>query len=174
QIVCMRSVRVIPSHVEFLRVSVNDPQAQFAKICDIILSFTFPHLHCRLPLTASRRIISQCLVSQIRPLLAFQPITRSHAQQLDHMIARLVHDYYRFPFQFHLTLLSLPIDLFGMGFPSISRLNDTLALQGMLRNLNHHIPAFRTMVVITLSDWMCSLNHCVYPLDGPSVHRSFV
>ncbi|KAG2348417.1 hypothetical protein BDR05DRAFT_835286, partial [Suillus weaverae] len=169
QVVCMHSVRVIPSHVEFLCVSVNDPLAQFARIQDIIISFTFPHLHCQLPLTTLRRIISQCLVSRICPLLAFQPITRTQAQQLDHMIAHLVHDYYRFPFHFHSTLLSLPIDLFGMGFPSISCLNDTLALQGMLRDLNHHIPAFRIMAAITLSDWMCSLNHCVYPLDGPSV-----
>ncbi|KAG0692478.1 hypothetical protein DFH29DRAFT_860829 [Suillus ampliporus] len=170
----MREVRVIPSHVEFLRVSVNDPLAQFAKIRDIIVSFAFPRLHCRLPLTVLHRVISQCLVSRIRPLLAFQPVTRTQAQQLDHMIARHVHDYYRFPFHFNSTLLSLPTDLFGMGFPSISRLNDTLALQGMLCDLNHHIPAFRTMAAITLSDWMCSLNHCVYPLDGPSLHRSFI
>ncbi|KAG2095674.1 uncharacterized protein F5147DRAFT_747684 [Suillus discolor] len=127
--VCMRSVRVITSHVEFLRVSVNDPLTQFAKIRDIIVSFSFPRMHCQLPLTALRRIISQCLVSRIRPLLAFQPVTRIQAQQLDHMIARHVHDYYRFPFHFNSTLLSLPTDLFGMGFPSISRLNDTLALQ---------------------------------------------
>ncbi|KAG1717450.1 hypothetical protein EDB19DRAFT_1653514, partial [Suillus lakei] len=170
QIVCMREVRVIPSHMEFLRVFVNNPLAQFAKLCDIINSFAFPHLHCQLPLTALHRIISQCLVSQICPLITFQPITRTQAQQLDHMIACLVHNYYHFPYHFHSTLLSLPIDLFGMGFPSISHLNDT---QGMLCNLNHHIPAFRTMAAITLSNWMCSLNHCVYPLDGPSVHRSF-
>ncbi|KAG2101811.1 uncharacterized protein F5147DRAFT_526232, partial [Suillus discolor] len=168
------SVRVITSHIEFLCVSVNDPLTQFAKIRDIIVSFSFPRMHCQLPLTALRRIISQCLVSRIRPLLAFQPVTRMQAQQLDHMIARHVHDYYHFPFHFNSTLLSLPTDLFGMGFASISCLNDTLALQGMLRDLNHHIPAFHTMAAITLSDWMCSLNHCMYPLDGPSLQQSFI
>lgn len=78
-----------------------------------------------------------------------------------------------FPFIFNSALLSFPVESFGFGFPSISRPNSTLALQGMLRDLNHHIPAFRTMAAITLSDWMCRLNHCIYPLDEPSVDRSF-
>lgn len=43
----------------------------------------------------------------------------------------------------------------------------------MLHDLNHHILAFRTMAAITLADWMCGLNHCIYPLNGPSVNHSF-
>ncbi|KAG2118985.1 uncharacterized protein F5147DRAFT_767731 [Suillus discolor] len=173
QTVCRHSVRVIHSHIEFLRVRINDPNTQFTKIRDIIVSFALPHLPCQLPLTVLRRIISQCLISRVRPLLAFQPITRTQAVELDHLLARHIHEYYHFPFHFNSALLTLPVESFGFGFPSISRLNSTLALQGMLRDLSHHILAFRTMAAITLADWMCGLNHCVYPLDGPSVDRSF-
>lgn len=129
QTVCRRSVRVIHLHVEFLRVRINDPNTQFAKIRDIIVSFALPHLPCQLPLTVLRRIVSQCLISRVHPLLAFQPITRSQAVELDHLLARHIHEYYHFPFHFNSALLSLPVESFGFGFPSISRLNSTLALQ---------------------------------------------
>ncbi|KAG1784646.1 uncharacterized protein HD556DRAFT_1251003, partial [Suillus plorans] len=144
--------------VEFLCVQINDPNTQFAKICDIIVSFTLPHLPCQLPLTVLHRIILQHLISRVRPLLAFQPIKRTQAVELDHLLAQHIHEYYHFPFHFNSALLSLPVESFGFGFPSISRLNSTIALQGMM---------------ITLADWMCGLNHCVYPLDRPSVDQSF-
>ncbi|KAF5379464.1 hypothetical protein D9615_006597 [Tricholomella constricta] len=58
-------VRVVTSHAVFLRVPINQPDLHFQHIYDIISDFNFPLLHRRLPLTALRRLISQCLTSKI-------------------------------------------------------------------------------------------------------------
>ncbi|KAL6298496.1 hypothetical protein BKA93DRAFT_693656, partial [Sparassis latifolia] len=157
-------VRVTTSHIEFLRVSINNLQQQFEKLRDIILSFNLPNLSLHLPLTVLRRIFAQCLISRLCPHLAFQPISRSHAMELDHLLALRVHQYFLFPFRFNTILLSLPIQHYGFDFPSITRLNDCAAVSGLLRDLNHHNPAFHNMAHITLADWTCSINHCVFPL----------
>ncbi|GBE80306.1 hypothetical protein SCP_0300210 [Sparassis crispa] len=159
-------VQVTTSHIEFLRVSINNPQHQFEKLRDIILSFDLPNLSLRLPLTVLRRIFAQCLISRLRPHLAFQPISRSHAMELDHLLALRVHQYFSFPFRFNAILLSLPIQhyVYGFDFPSINRLNDCAVVSGLWRDLNHHNPAFHDMAHITLADWTCSINHCVFPL----------
>ncbi|GBE81774.1 hypothetical protein SCP_0401470 [Sparassis crispa] len=151
-LVIWHDVRVVTSHIDFLRVCVNDPQHQYEKIRDIILTFDLPNLFLRLPLTALRRIFSQCLLSRIRPHLAFQPISRRHAAQLDHLLASCIHHYFSFPFRFNSQLLTIPIRHHGFDFPSIARLNDCAAVTGLLRDLNHHNPTFRNMARITLAD----------------------
>ncbi|KAF5376641.1 hypothetical protein D9615_007876 [Tricholomella constricta] len=167
-------VRVVTSHTVFLRVPVDQPDIQFQRLHDLISDFDFPPLHRRLPLTALRRLITQCLISKIRPLLAFQPLTPELAQKLDHLIALKVHDYLGFPFKFNTLLLSTPISLRGFGFPSVAVLNNALAVTGLQRDLNHHIPSFRQLAQLTLSDWTCQLNGCVSPLstDRPLRHPS--
>jgi hypothetical protein len=67
--VIMRDVAVVTDHMEFLHIR------------DIIDSFEFPVLLHRLPFTLLRHLIIQCLVSKIRPHLAFQP-TLSISHQL--------------------------------------------------------------------------------------------
>ncbi|KAJ7894751.1 hypothetical protein B0H13DRAFT_2339128 [Mycena leptocephala] len=79
----------------------------------------------------------------------------------------------RFPFPFNSTLLTLPLSLRGFDFPSIPRINDAAAVAGIQRDLNHHIPVFRDMARITLTDWTCLINHCCSPFDG-SIDRTFV
>ncbi|TFY51956.1 hypothetical protein EVJ58_g10282 [Rhodofomes roseus] len=167
------SVDVVTTHLEFLRIRVNDPVAQFNRVRDIITSFQFPILHTRLPLTALRRIYIQCLISRIRPLLSFQPLSPSQSASLDALLASTVHEYFSFPFRFNTNLLTLPVHLHGFDFPSINRLNAGLAVAGLMRDLNHHLPTFRTMARITLADWTCQVNHCCYPLDGASMTRDF-
>ncbi|KAK0446585.1 uncharacterized protein EV420DRAFT_1339507 [Desarmillaria tabescens] len=179
-------VNVYSSHIELMRVSMNDPKLQFQKLTDLISGFQwklfsqcrcnrhpgyiqFPTLHLRLPFTALRRILSQCLIARIRPRLAFHPISRDAAHRLDCLIAQKVHDYLGFPFQFNSALLSLPLSDFGFGFPSISHLNDTAAINGLFRDLNHHLSMFRNMALITLADWTCALNDCQFPLHGKSL-----
>ncbi|KAI1797959.1 hypothetical protein LXA43DRAFT_876219 [Ganoderma leucocontextum] len=165
-------VQVSSSHCDFLRIQINDPHAQYLKIRQLIIDFQFPNLYTRLPLTALHRIVSQCLISRIRSYLAYQPIARAHADELDHLLATRIHDYLRFPFRFNSSLLYLPLSSFGFTFPSVARLNDAAALSGLIRDLNHHIPSFRTLARITLADWTCMLNHCHFPLEG-AVARSF-
>ena len=166
------TVSVTDSHCEFLRVQINDPGSQFQHIRALIADFCFPTLHTRLPFTAIRRILLQCLISRIRPYLSYQPVTRARAADLDRMLAARVHDYFHFPFRFNSALLFLPVSQFGFGFPSISQLNDAAAVSGLVRDLNHHIPTFRTMARITLADWTCLLNTCRSPLEGATT-RSF-
>ncbi|KAI1797249.1 hypothetical protein LXA43DRAFT_877648 [Ganoderma leucocontextum] len=165
-------VPVSTSHCEFLRVQINDPEAQYLKLRHMILDFRFPHLHTRLPFTALRRILSQCLISRIRPALSYQPIARSCAADLDRLLAHQVHDYLGFPFHFNSSLLFLPLEFHGFAFPSVSHLNDVAAVSGLLRDLNHHVPTFRSMARLTLADWTCQLNACLFPLEGPT-SRSF-
>ncbi|KAI0072126.1 hypothetical protein K474DRAFT_1605738 [Panus rudis PR-1116 ss-1] len=154
-----KNVAVLRDQCDFLRVRVNDTNAQYRKIRDLILNFSLPHLHTRLPLTALWRIFSQCLASRIRPYLSFQPVSRQHAVLLDNLLAQRVHEYFSFPFRFNSSLLMLPLNSLGFDFPSFSRMNDAAAVSGLLRDLNHHVPIFRDMARITLTDWMCSVSH---------------
>ncbi len=175
EIPVQHDLSVSTSHIEFLRLSINDPSAQYHKLKSLISSFDFPSLlNIRLPLPALRRVLSQCLVSKIRPHLAYQPISETDAIHLDHLIAAKVHEYFSFPFYFNSGLLSLPLSLHGFNFPSVSHLNRVAAMNGLLRDLNHHIGTFRNMAHITLADWTCQLNHCVFPLHGASLNTSFM
>jgi len=157
-------IPIIQDHITFLRVPINQPQKQFHFIRDIISNFKFPLLSSPLPLTLLHRIISQTIIAKIRPHLALQPITAPNAASLDKMLASKIHSYLGFPFHFNTTLLTLPLELRGFGFPSISRLNSSLAVSGLQRDLSHHIPSFRKMAEITLSDWTCGFNNCLNPL----------
>ncbi|KAL7277685.1 hypothetical protein ACG7TL_008617 [Trametes sanguinea] len=165
-------VPVTTTFFDFLRVMINDPQTQADKIRRLIEDFIFPNLQTRLPITALRRILSQCLISRIRPYLSYQPIPCPVADELDRLLARRVHEYLGFPFQFNHHLLFAPLPDFGFDFPSIARINDSAAIQGLIRDLNHHVSTFRTMARITLADWTCMFNDCRSPLEGTAI-RSF-
>ncbi|KAJ3832134.1 hypothetical protein F5878DRAFT_548596, partial [Lentinula raphanica] len=167
--ISLKSVSVMSSHFEFLRIETNNPDNHFSRLKSLVNSFQFPSLTIPLPFTALRRIIAQSLVSKIRPLLSFHAISDTQAAELDNLISHRIHDYFSFPFHFNSALLSLPLSSFGFDFPSIQRINTSLAVSGLLRDLNHHIPAFKNMATITIADWTCAINNCRYPFDGSSV-----
>ncbi|KAL6299517.1 hypothetical protein BKA93DRAFT_922371, partial [Sparassis latifolia] len=173
--VIWHDVRVVTTHIEFLRVRVNDPNHQYEKLRDINLSFDLPNLSLRLPLTVLRRIFTQCLISRIRPHLAFQPVTHQQAVELEHLITLRVHQYFSFPFRFNSQLLTLPLRHYGFDFPSLSCLNDSAAVTGLLRDLNHHHTTFRNGPHLStlLSKSCVLLNHCVPPLDSLPTPRLF-
>ncbi|KIM41396.1 hypothetical protein M413DRAFT_411084, partial [Hebeloma cylindrosporum] len=154
------NVPIITDFTTFLRVPINRPDLQNSHIRDLILNFDFPILSRRLPLTALRRIISQRIISKIRPYLTLQPISAPDALSLDHLLATKVHEHLGFPFRFNTQLLTSPLHHRGFAFPSISRLNTSLAVTGLQRDLNHHITPFREMAAITLADWTCLFNSC--------------
>jgi hypothetical protein len=60
-----------------------------------------------------------------------------------------------------------------MEFPSVARINAGIAVEGLTRDLNHHIPAYRLIARINLADWNCSINDCMNPLDGRGLIKSF-
>ncbi|KJA14059.1 hypothetical protein HYPSUDRAFT_173712 [Hypholoma sublateritium FD-334 SS-4] len=160
-------VPVITSHTTFLRVPVNKPAIQFAILRDLIVNFSFPPSTQKLPLTLLRRIITQNLISKIRPHLALQPISHQHATTLDNLIALKVHERLAFPFRFKTLVLTTPLDLRGLGFPSITRVNSALTIAGLHRDLNHHLTPFSKMAQISLADWTCKNNDCIHPLQLP-------
>ncbi|KAF9028044.1 hypothetical protein BDZ89DRAFT_1066395, partial [Hymenopellis radicata] len=159
-----KQLSVVHSHVELLRVAVNDPGKQAQLLEQLILTTDLPPLRRRMPMTLIRRVISQRIISRVRPRLAFQPISDQDATRLDHILAKRVHEHLRGVFPFNSLLLTLPLNMWGFEWPSIARLNRTVAVSGMLRDLNHHVPSFRNMALITMADWTCLLNSCRFPL----------
>lgn len=52
-----------------------------------------------------------------------------------------------------------------MGLPGIEHINSLLAVQGLIRDLNHHIPHLRQMARLSFSQWKCSFSQCRDPLS---------
>lgn len=111
----------------------------------------------------SRKVVIQLLMPKIRALLTLQPLRNDHADLLDKKLAKRIHDLAGFPYIPSSELLTLPVEDGGMGFPSIYRLNMSIATAGVIRDLNHHNPLFSEMAKITLADWGCSLSKCTNP-----------
>jgi hypothetical protein len=166
-------VPVICTGLDFLNAKVDDPGVRFAELKDIIDAFTFPRLTGRLPITLLRKMVAQNIVSRCRALLSLQPIKQadSDAEALD--ISTNIHGILGMPFSPSSKILTLPVSLHGLGFPSIARINAGIAVDGLARDLNHHIAAYRTMARITLAEWTCDINGCVYPLDGDGLLKGF-
>ncbi|KAF5310189.1 hypothetical protein D9619_010594 [Psilocybe cf. subviscida] len=161
-------VPILTDFTTFLRVPINRPDKQYLHIRDIIQDFNFPPLpRRRSPITLLRRIVTQVIISKVRPCLAVQPISKTHAQNLDRMLATKIHQLLGFPYQFSSKVLLAPIDYGGLGFPSIERLNAASAVSGVTRDLNHHLSPYRHMANITLADWSCMGHNCVSPLQHP-------
>ncbi|KAG6882485.1 hypothetical protein C0992_011553, partial [Termitomyces sp. T32_za158] len=167
-------VSVITSHTTFLRVPIDNPELHFALLQDIMTSFDFPLLHKRLPITALRRIVTQSLISKLRPRLALQPLPPRYAYRLNSLLAKKIHRYLSFPFRFPNYLLFLPVSDRGFGFPSISALNSALAVAGLYRDLNHHQPTFKSIAATSLADWTCQYNACNNPLQPPAIDHAHI
>ncbi|KAJ7208930.1 hypothetical protein GGX14DRAFT_365159 [Mycena pura] len=169
----LRTFPIIRTGLDFLNAKVDDPGARFAELKDIIDAFNFPRLTGRLPITLLRKIVAQNIVSRCRALLSLQPIKQADAEALDVRISTKIHGILGMPFSPSSKILTLPVSLHGLGFPSMARINAGIAVDGLVRDLNHHIAAYRTMARITLAEWTCDINGCVYPLDGDGLLKGF-
>jgi hypothetical protein len=118
-------------------------------------------------------MVSQNIISRCRALLSLQPIKQPDAEQLDRLISARIHELLRFPYSPQMNILMLPLKHHGLDFPSIARINAGQATEGMMRDLNHHIQAYRTVARITYADWMCKYNDCGHPIDGNGLRRNF-
>ncbi|KAJ7143111.1 hypothetical protein C8R43DRAFT_891911 [Mycena crocata] len=157
----------------FLRAKVDNPVARYEELKSIIDSFVFPKFTGRSPITLLRKVTSQCLISRCRALLSLQPIKQTDAEELDRKIMKKIHGELGMPFAPNTLILDLPLKFHGLEFPSLARINAGIAIDGMARDLNHHIDAYRTMARITMADWTCSINSCVNPIDGPGLLTEF-
>ncbi|KAG6852626.1 hypothetical protein C0991_010345 [Blastosporella zonata] len=168
-----RQVPVSVNEFNFLRTQVDDPKTRYEELVDFIDKFSFPTFSFRIPFTLVRKIVAQNIISRCRALLSLQPISNADAVRLDQHVMKRVHNLLGFPFSPSSRLSTLPLHLGGFEFPSIARTNAGIAIDGLARDLNHHIHAYRTMALVTLADWTCHVNKCQDPLDGLGLKRSF-
>jgi hypothetical protein len=89
------------------------------------------------------------------------------------LIASKIHHITGFPYSHNTDILMLPVDLHGLDYPSLAHINAGIATAGLWHDLNHHVPAYCNMARLTPADWTCTINHCVYPLDGKGLLRDF-
>src|ERR1700761_2319956 len=47
-----------------------------------------------------------------------------------------------------------------------------MAIDGLCRDLGHHIEVYRKMAKITMADWTCTFNNCVCPVEGKGLLKS--
>jgi hypothetical protein len=167
------TISLIKDDLDFLRTKVDNPSARFNELKDFIEAFQFPKVIGRLPITLIRKIVAQNIISKCRALLALQPVRQGDAETLDKLIMHKVHDVLGFPFHPNTEIATLPVSNHGFGFPSIARINAGLAVEGLSRDLNHHIPAYRKMALITRADWICEKAGCINPIDGKGLEKDF-
>jgi hypothetical protein len=166
-------VQLIPNDLDFLRVKIDNPSYRFRELQDFIEAFTFPKFIGPTPITLMRKIVMQSVASRARALLTLQPITDTDALKLDRLVASKVHALSGFPWIFNTEIATLPVSLHGFDFPSIRRINASIAVDGLARDLNHHIISYRHLALITLADWTCSINDCINPLTLPGINKDF-
>ncbi|KAJ7457756.1 hypothetical protein FB451DRAFT_970478, partial [Mycena latifolia] len=172
--VTVHKVKLMSNELDFLRAKVDDPHARFEELKSFIDDFTFPRFLRRPPITLLRKIVKQNIISKARALLSLQPIRRTDAEDLDRQIKNKIHMESGMPFIPNSDVLTLPIDFHGLDFPSIARINDGIAIDGLNRDLNHPITSYRNIARITLADWTCSINNCTSPIDSEGLTRDFV
>ncbi|KAF5312013.1 hypothetical protein D9619_003843 [Psilocybe cf. subviscida] len=166
----------VPIHhgeLQFLRAKVDDPTHRFEELRDFVTNFNFPKFAIRLPITLARKIVMQNIAAKCRALLSIQPIKTTDAATLDRLVSKKVHELMGFPYNPNPAILSLPLDEHGLDFPSIERINAGIAVEGLIRDLNHHIAPYLILARITFADWMCEFNNCMQPTDGDGLARNF-
>ncbi|KZV89037.1 hypothetical protein EXIGLDRAFT_722026 [Exidia glandulosa HHB12029] len=166
-----RDVAVVTDGLYFMNTKINDSSARAELVRSIIDNFSLPAFAVRPPLTVIRRAFEQQAMSKIRALLTMQPVSTTEAKALDAKVMSRIHHLMNFRYCPSSSVLTLPIGLHGLGWTNIASLNASLAVEGLARDLNHHIPAYRIMANITLADWTCERNDCVYPFDAAGLNK---
>jgi hypothetical protein len=159
--------------LHFLRTRVDDPSGRFEELQEFIKNFRFPKFSIQTPITLARKIVMQNIVSRCRALLSLQPIKQTEAELLDSALAVKIHELLRFPYSPQPRILTLPLSHHGLDFPSITRINAGIAVEGIMRDLNHHIKAYRDVAKITYADWTCRFNNCSPTIDGEGLTKNF-
>ncbi|KZV82964.1 hypothetical protein EXIGLDRAFT_736049 [Exidia glandulosa HHB12029] len=165
-------VPVVTGRLSFLNTDIDNANATYELLRDLINNFAVPKFHTHTPITLLRKIVNQNIVSKARARLCLQPIQQPQARHLDSLISTLVHRTLRFKYHPSPDILFLPINLHGFGFSSIERINDSIAIDGLGRDLNHQVLAYRQMARITLADWTCKLNKCIHPFHDSGFNAS--
>lgn len=86
--------------------------------------------------------------------MSLQPLPMDMAHELDLALSRKASAALGVAFR-RSPLLFLQLGQLGVAFPSIFRLNGELAIASLLRSLNHPLPPFRMLSVLTWVNWSC-------------------
>ncbi|ORY35592.1 hypothetical protein BCR39DRAFT_460973, partial [Naematelia encephala] len=148
---------------EILRTRINEPLPTLDKILAIVDAIPFPPQN-GLPLSLLRKAAWAVMLPAIRPRLELQPLSPGDAIKVDQAITRKVAHCMNWEYTTS-PILSLPINKHGFGFPSIYRINGEIAINMIVRSLNHHLPAIRDMARISLANWECYKSGCANPLE---------
>ena len=173
EVVTWHEVPLKLDELQFLRTRVDDPASRFEELQDFIKNFRFPKFSIQTPITLARKIVTQNIISRCRALLSLQPVKQSEAELLDRTIATKIHDLLRFPYSPQTRILTLPLNHHGLDFPSVARINAGIALEGLMRDLNHHVAAYRDVARVTYADWICRFNNCGDTIDGKGLSKDF-
>ncbi|KAJ7455832.1 hypothetical protein FB451DRAFT_1011503, partial [Mycena latifolia] len=171
--VTVHKVKLIINELDFLRAKVDNPHARYEELRAIINDFTFPRFLRCTPITLLRKIVKQNIISKCCALLSLQPIKRANVEDLNRHVKAKIHMELGMPFLPNPDILTLPVDLHGLDFPSIARINNSIAVDGLHRDLNHPIASYRNLARITLADWTCTINGCINPIDSDGLKRDF-
>ncbi|EIW69129.1 hypothetical protein TREMEDRAFT_62856 [Tremella mesenterica DSM 1558] len=154
---------------KLLRTSLTRPQETFEDIIQIVDRFPLPP-HSKFPLPVIRRAVSSLLIAQIRARLQFMPLTPTQSMTIDTAISNKVTQALNLR-PTRTQILTLPLQMHGFDFPSVWIINANIAINTVLRALNHHLPPLSNMAQITLANWQCQSNQCIPPLESPKRYR---
>lgn len=158
----------------FLKTSFKVPLKTMDRALEAIESFPLPFTR-KLPLSLIRRAVTALLIPKIRGILSLQPLLMDMAHELDLALVRKVSATLGVAFR-RSPLLFLQLEQLVFAFPSIFRLNGELAIASLLRSLNHPLPPFRMLSVLTWVNWSCQEHGCCNPFDlgtakDPRLHQ---
>lgn len=153
----------LTDRAEMLRTAIASPARTKDEILEIVDRFAMPRSK-GFPIAILRRAVNSLLMGKIRSKLLLQPVTRLMATEIDQAISRKVTGAMGLAPTLS-AVLSLPLEYLGFDFPSVTALNGKIAIERVLRGLNHHITPFRQMASITMANWQCQANHCAPPLE---------
>ncbi|KAJ7912039.1 hypothetical protein B0H13DRAFT_2232591 [Mycena leptocephala] len=134
--VSTRTVTLRSNELDFLRAKVDDPSSRYDELKSFIDDFTFPKFIRRLPITLIHKIVKQNIIAKARVLLSLQPIKCIDAEDLDTIIKMKIHIDTGMPFAPSSGILTLPIEYRSLDFPSVARINDAIAIDGLHHGRN--------------------------------------
>lgn len=118
----------------FLKTAFLNPGTTMARVLDEIDKFPLPRQR-NLPLSLIRRAVIGLLIPRIRGILNIHPLPVKMAEELDLALVKKISRALGVEFR-NSTLLFLPLDQLGFGFPSLFRINGELVIAALLRLLD--------------------------------------
>ncbi|KAK4703868.1 hypothetical protein P7C70_g2343, partial [Phenoliferia sp. Uapishka_3] len=150
------------------RTWINDPKKRFQDCLAVVANCVIPAMETRkLPISSVIKVVEQKIIWVLRAKMTLQPLRQDDADKLDGAITSRIQKYMGWVYPVEGHFLSLPLKNQGFGLTSPARINQELLLEGVRRDLNHHLAPYRIMAQITYADMECGYNGCRSPFSAP-------